>query len=80
MRWVGWTKSWQRVGDDQLAATWRMLNPDADDSPMSRVRASMQPQIATVLQAMSVLSDKEAGDSAPTAAVKAAKERSTVKG
>lgn len=29
------------VGDDQLAATRRMLNPDADDSPMSRVMASM---------------------------------------
>lgn len=68
------------ANQDQLAATRRLLNPDADDSPMARLAATVQSQITTVLQAVALLSDKVAADSAAKAAVSAAMERSAVKG
>lgn len=68
------------AGQNQLAATRGLLNPDAADSPMSRVLAAMQTQISTVLQAVALLSDKVAADSAAKAAVATAMERSAVKG
>lgn len=66
--------------EDQLSATRRLLNPDADDSPMSRLLANVQSQISTVLQAVTLLSDKVAADSAAKTAVSVAMERSAVKG
>ena len=68
------------AGQTQLAATRVLLNPDAADSPMARVLATVQTQIGTVLQAVSLLSDKVAAESASRTAVTAAMERSAVKG
>lgn len=67
-------------GDNQLAATRRLLNPDADDSPLSRLASSMREQIATVLDALARLAEQVAADKAATAAAAAALERSAVKG
>ena len=66
--------------DDRLSATRRMLNPDAADSPMARLTATMQNQISTVLQAVTLLSDEVAADSAAKTPVTSAMERSAVKG
>lgn len=68
------------AGETQLTATRRMLNPDADDSPMNRVLSSLKEQVATVLDAVARLSDKVAGDAAAQVAVTQAMERSAVKG
>lgn len=68
------------ANEDQLSATRRLLNPDADDSPMSRLLANVQSQISTVLQAVTLLSDKVSADSAAKTAVSVAMERSAVKG
>lgn len=68
------------ANQDQLTATRRLLNPDADDSPMARLAATVQRQISTVLEAVALLSDKVAADSAAKAAIATAMERSAVKG
>jgi hypothetical protein len=67
-------------GDAQIAATRRMLNPDAEDSPLSRLAASMREQIATVLDALGRLAEQVSSEHAGAAATRAAMERSAVKG
>lgn len=70
----------QDASERQLSATRRLLNPDADDSPLSRLMAGVRDQIATVLDAVARLAEQTATDKATTLATAAALERSAVKG
>ena len=64
----------------QLSATRRLLNPDADDSPLSRLLTGVRDQVATVLDAVGRLAEQIAADKASAAATAIALERSAVKG
>jgi hypothetical protein len=68
------------AGERQLSATRRLLNPDADDSPLSRLLTGVRDQIATVLDAVGRLAEQLAADKASAAATAIALERSAVKG
>lgn len=68
------------ASERQLSATRRLLNPDADDSPLSRLLAGVRDQVATVLDAIARLAEQTATDRATTLATAAALERSAVKG
>lgn len=68
------------ASERQLSATRRLLNPDADDSPLSRLLAGVRDQVATVLDAVARLAEQVATDKASTIATAAALERSAVKG
>lgn len=70
----------REASERQLTATRRLLNPDADDSPLSRLLNGVRDQISTVLDAVGRLADQIASDKAATAATAAALERSAVKG
>jgi hypothetical protein len=54
--------------------------PDADDSPLSRLGASVREQIATVLDALGRLAEQVSAERAANTATAAALERSAVKG
>jgi hypothetical protein len=68
------------ASERQLSATRRLLNPDAEDSPLSRLMAGVRYQVATVLDAVARLAEQVAKDRASTAATAAAMERTAVKG
>jgi hypothetical protein len=68
------------ASERQLSATRRLLNPDADDSPLSRLMTGVRDQVATVLDAVARLAEQIAADKAATKAAAAALERSAVKG
>jgi hypothetical protein len=68
------------ASERQLSATRRLLNPDADDSPLSRLLTGVRDQVATVLDAVGRLAEQVAADKAATAATASALERSAVKG
>ena len=68
------------ASERQLSATRRLLNPDADDSPLSRLLTGVRDQIATVPDAVGRLAEQLAADKAATAATAAALERSAIKG
>lgn len=68
------------ASDRQLIATRRLLNPDADDSPLSRLLTGVRDQVATVLDAVGRLAEQIAADKASSAATAIALERSAVKG
>lgn len=68
------------AGERQLSATRRLLNPDADDSPLSRLLTGVRDQIATVLDAVGRLAEQLAADRASAAATAIALELSAVKG
>jgi len=68
------------ASERQVSATRRLLNPDADDSPLSRLLTGVRDQIATVLDAVARLAEQVATDKATTTATAAALERSAVKG
>lgn len=68
------------ASERQLTATRRLLNPDADDSPLSRLLTGVRDQVATVLDAVGRLAEQIATDKASAAATAIALERSAVKG
>lgn len=68
------------VSDRQMSATRRLLNPDADDSPLSRLLTGVRDQVATVLDAVARLAEQVAKETATTTATAAALERTAVKG
>jgi hypothetical protein len=68
------------ASERQLTATRRLLNPDADDSPLSRLLTGVRDQIATVLDAVGRLAEQMATDKATAVATAAAMERSAIKG
>jgi hypothetical protein len=68
------------ASERQLTATRRLLNPDADDSPLSRLLTGVRDQVATVLDAVGRLAEQIAADKASAAATAIALERSAVKG
>ena len=68
------------ASERQLSATRRLLNPDADDSPLSRLLSGVRDQVATVLDAVARLAEQIAADKASSAATAIALERSAVKG
>lgn len=68
------------ASERQLSATRRLLNPDADDSPLSRLMTGVRDQVATVLDAVGRLAEQVAADKAATVATARALERSAVKG
>ncbi len=68
------------ASERQLSATRRLLNPDADDSPLSRLMTGVHDQVATVLDAVARLAEQIAADKAGAKAAAAALERSAVKG
>lgn len=68
------------ASERQLSATRRLLNPDADDSPLSRLLTGVRDQVATVLDAVGRLAEQIATDKASVAATAIALERSAVKG
>lgn len=68
------------ASERQLSATRRLLNPEADDSPLSRLLTGVRDQIATVLDAVGRLAEQIATDKATAAATARALERSAVKG
>jgi hypothetical protein len=68
------------ASERQLSATRRLLNPDADDSPLSRLLTGVRDQITTVLDAVSRLAELITADKATAAATAIAMERSAVKG
>ncbi len=70
----------REASDRQLSATRRLLNPEADDSPLSRVLAGVRDQVATVLDAVARLAEQISSDKAAAAATAVALERSAVKG
>jgi hypothetical protein len=68
------------ASERQLSATRRLLNPDADDSPLSRLMVGVRDQVTTVLDAVARLAEQIATDKATAKATAAALERSAVKG
>lgn len=68
------------ASERQLTATRRLLNPDADDSPLSRLLTGVRDQVATVLDAVGRLAEQITADKAGAAATAIALERSAVKG
>jgi len=46
------------ASERQLSATRRLLNPDADDSPLSRLLTDVREQVATVLDAVGRLAEQ----------------------
>jgi hypothetical protein len=70
----------REASERQLSATRRLLNPDADDSPLSRLLTGVRDQVATVLDAVGRLAEQVAADKASTAATAIALKRSAVKG
>ncbi|MDT0264338.1 hypothetical protein [Jatrophihabitans lederbergiae] len=63
-----------------ISATRRLLNPDADDSPLSRLLTGVRDQVATVLDAVGRLAEQITADKASATATAIALERSAVKG
>ena len=68
------------ASERQLSATRRLLNPDAEDSPLSRLMVGVRDQVATVLDAVARLAEQVAMDKASRAATAAAMERTAIKG
>lgn len=68
------------ASERQLSATRRLLNPDTDDSPLSRLLSGVRDQVATVLDAVARLAEQIAAGNASAAATAIALERSAVKG